>query len=104
MAIVCYMKEQSMKRSPVIPLFISVHVFCIILQIYKHSLFVQASYTKQKYELERENLLQQKQHLSQEMQTLKNHTHVKQYAQQKLKMDTLKLKQIKKLHDHETTI
>lgn len=90
-----------MKRSPIIPLFISVHVLCIVLQIYKHSLLVQASYTKQKYELERETLLQQKQQLTQEFQVLKNHANIKQYAQKQLNMDTLKLKQIKKINAHE---
>lgn len=90
-----------MKRSPIIPLFISVHLMCMVLQIYKHSLFVQASYTKQKCELERETLLQEKQQLTQTIQTLKNRTSIKQYAQAKLHMDTLKLKQIKRLNDHE---
>ena len=90
-----------MKRSPIIPLFIGAHLLCMVLQIYKHSLLVQASYTKQKYELERESLLQKKQLLTQEFQALKNRTNIKQYAQAKLHMDTLKLKQIKRLNDHE---
>jgi len=90
-----------MKRSPIIPLFIGVHLLCMVLQIYKHSLLVQASYTKQKYELERESLLQKKQFLTQEFQAMKNRTSIKQYAQTKLHMDTLKLKQIKRLNDHE---
>ncbi len=90
-----------MKKSPIIPLFISVHILCIVAQIYKHSLFVQASYTRQKYELERESLVQEKQNLTQELQRLKNRTAIKQYAQTELRMDTLKLKQIKRLSDHE---
>lgn len=76
-------------------------MLCIVAQIYKHSLLVQASYTKQNYELERESLLKEKQHLCQELQMLKNRAHIKQYAQTQLHMDTLKLKQIKRLHDHE---
>jgi len=93
-----------MKRSPIIPLFIGVHLLCMVLQIYKHSLFVQASYTKQKYELARESLLQEKQQLTQELQVLKNRTSIKQFAQAKLHMDTLKLKQIKRLPDHEAKL
>ena len=89
-----------MKRSPIIPLFIGIHLLCMVLQIYKHSLFVQASYAKQKYELEREALLQQKQHLTQELQILKNRTSIKQYAQAQ-HMNTLRLNQIKRLNDHE---
>lgn len=73
----------------------------MVLQIYKHSLFVQASYTKQKYDLERESLVQDKQRLTQELQVLKNRNSIKQYAQAKLQMDTLRLKQIKRLNDHE---
>lgn len=90
-----------MKRSPIIPVFIGVHLVCIVLQIYKHSLLVQASYAKQKYELARASLLQEKQQFTQELQALKNRTAIKQYAQTKLHMDTLKLKQIKRLNDHE---
>lgn len=72
----------------------------MVLQIYKHSLFVQASYTKQKYELERESLLQERQRLTQELQVLKNRNTIKQYAQSK-QMSTLRLNQIKRLNDHE---
>lgn len=90
-----------MKRSPIIPVFIGVHLVCIVLQIYKHSLLVQASYAKQKYELARASLLQEKQQFTQELQALKNRTAIKQYAEAKLHMDTLKLKQIKRLNDHE---
>jgi hypothetical protein len=90
-----------MKRSPIIPLFIGIHLLCMVLQIYKHSLFVQASYTKQKNELEREILIQEKQRLTQELQVLKNRNSIKQYAQAKLHMDTLRLKQIKRLNDNE---
>lgn len=90
-----------MKRSPIIPLFIGVHLLCMVLQIYKHSLFVQASYTKQKYEIDRESLVQDRQRLTQELQVLKNRNSIKQYAQTKLQMDTLRLKQIKRLNDHE---
>jgi cell division protein FtsL len=90
-----------MKRSPIIPLFIGVHLLCMVLQIYKHSLFVQASYTKQKYEHERETLTQEKQQLTQELQVLKNRSSIQKYAQTKLQMGTLRLKQIKRLNDHE---
>lgn len=93
-----------MKRLPIIPLFIGVHVICIVLHIYKHSLFVQASYTKQNYEREYESLQQEKQQLTQELQALKNRTNIKKYAQAELNMETLKLKQIKKLSDHEETL
>jgi hypothetical protein len=89
-----------MKRSPIIPLFIGVHLLCMVLQIYKHSLFVQASYTKQKNELDRESLIQERQRLTQELQVLKNRNSIKQYAQAK-QMKTLRLNQIKRLNDHE---
>lgn len=86
-----------MKRSFIIPLFIGVHILCIVAYIYKHSLYIQTSYKKQQYEQDIEQLLHKKEELTQQLQSLKNRTHIKQFAQTKLNMKPTFLKQIKKI-------
>ena len=85
-----------MKKTTFISLFITTHLCLIVLQIYKHSQFVQASYKNQKYEQEIESLVQQEQNWSQKFYATKNLKETKKYAVSH-NMQKIKLNQIKKL-------
>ncbi len=85
-----------MKKTTFISLFITTHLCLIVLQIYKHSQFVQASYKNQKYEQEIKSLVQQEQNLSQQLCAAKNLKETKEYAAAH-NMQKIKLNQIKKL-------
>ena len=78
-------------------IFISVNLIFIFLQIYKHSVFVKLSYEQQRLEQEQENLAKKKIDLIEKLHTNQRHKPVKDFAQNKLKMQRIKLKQIKRL-------
>jgi len=78
-------------------IFISVNLIFIFLQIYKHSVFVKLSYEQQRLEREQENLAKKKIDLIEKLHTNQRHKPVKDFAEDKLKMQRIKLKQIKRL-------
>ncbi len=77
--------------------FIFVNIVFIFLQIYKQSIFIKYTYQNQKLILRKEQLIQNKNELTQQLLILKNPTSIKNYAIKKLKMEKIKLNQIKKL-------
>lgn len=86
-----------MKRITFIVLFVATHIFFIFFQINKHNKKIQKTYLKQKYEIEKKELTQQIQELSQQLYQIKKRSSIKQFAEDTLKMGRVNLKQIKKL-------
>jgi hypothetical protein len=62
------------------------------------------SYRKQKAELTKENLVQKKRDLTQQLYALKSRAAVKEYAQQELNMEKVSIHHIKKLNLDEQTV
>lgn len=86
-----------MKRKTFIKIFIAVHIFFIVFQIYKHSNFVNLSYQKQQNEAKKLQLVQQIQNLKQRRSSFYQHNKIKKFAQKKLKLHKTKLSQLKKI-------
>ena len=86
-----------MKKLTLIIIFIGSHIIFIFLQIHKHSLFIKNSYQRQKNETVQESLLQKKQELLHNLHVLKEQSRVKQFAHENLDMDTVTLRQLKKI-------
>lgn len=86
-----------MKRNLFALLFVGTHIVFIILQIHRHTLYIQYSYQKQKNEKAYDNLLKEKEMLAYELHTLHNNETIKKYAQNDLGMMPTNLKQIKKV-------
>lgn len=86
-----------MKRNLFALLFIGTHIIFIVLQIHRHSLYIQYSYQKQKNEKMYENLLKEQEMLAYELHTLHNSETIKQYAQNELNMMPTNLRHIKKV-------
>ena len=84
-------------RSSTFVLFIGVNLFFIMALIYKNSLLVDVTYKKQAKEKEYASLCSSKKALKQRLYALQNKKAVKKFAQHKLKMKPLKLKDIKTL-------
>ncbi len=82
-------------------LFISIcilfHIFFAFFQIYKRTAVTQYSYEKQKIEGELAQLIYKKKLLSNEIESLKDRTALKDYAQEILFMKKIKLTTIKKI-------
>jgi hypothetical protein len=86
-----------MKKKKILGVFIGVHIAFIFLQIYKQSYLVQLTYEKQHHEKVKQELLEKKNHLTQQWYILQNRSAIKEYAQQELGMKKVALKQIKKI-------
>lgn len=86
-----------MKRNLFALLFVGTHIVFIILQIHRHTLYIQYSYQKQKNEKMYENLLKEQEMLAYELHTLHSNEAIKKYAQNDLGMMPTNLKQIKKV-------
>lgn len=86
-----------MKRLSFMFIFVTTQVFLIVLQIYKQSHRIQLFYEKQKNETYKAELLLKRQELTQQLYALKDHGRIKQYAEQELKMQPVKLGQIQKM-------
>jgi len=84
-----------MKRLTFIVLFVGVNVLFIFLQIDKKSKITDLSYQNQRKQREIDLLLHQKESLTNQLQSLKNPTAVKEYASKQLNMKKIKLSQIK---------
>lgn len=89
-----------MKKKTFIVLFLTVHVLFITLQIDKQSKMVKLSYAKQKKEQTFKVLLNEKQQLINQLHTLRNKQSIKAYAQNHLKMKSLKIKQVQRIPAH----
>ena len=86
-----------MKKSVLALLFIVVHILFIFVQIHKYSLLIRTSYKKQKNETKKIELKHKKEKLIHTLHTIKDKTRVQRYAQNKLNMQPIRLKQIRKL-------
>ncbi|HEV2601605.1 MAG TPA: hypothetical protein VGT41_04860 [Candidatus Babeliales bacterium] len=86
-----------MRNSHFIITFISAHVICIALQIYKSNCFIETSYRKQQYETTYQQLEQKKQELTYQLNTAKNVSTIRKFAQHELGMQPISLTQIKTL-------
>ena len=86
-----------MKRTVFALVFIGTHIIFIVLQVHRHSLYIQYSYQKQKNEKLYENLIKEKEMLTYELHTLHNNDAIKQYAQNKLGMIPTNLQHIKRI-------
>ncbi len=75
----------------------SVNIAIIFLIIYKQNLFIKYSFKNQELTKEIEKLDAKKESLTQELYTMQNPNHVKEYAKKQLGMDNLPIKRIHKL-------
>lgn len=86
-----------MQKKLFIGVFIGAHILFIALLIHKQNLFIDLSYKKQKLEQARCGLLENKKTLTQKLCVLKNHRQVQTYAKNHLGMESINMKQIRKL-------
>jgi cell division protein FtsB len=86
-----------MKRTVFALFFIGMHIIFIVLQIHRHTLYVQYCYQKQKNEKLYESLIKEKEILTYELHNLHNSTTIKEYAQNTLGMIPINLKHVKKV-------
>lgn len=85
-----------MKRSWFITLFISTHILFILLIIHKQNRFIDLSYQNQKKEKQKNELLNSKKELTNQLYAQANHSHIKTYAI-KNGMEPISLAQVKKI-------
>jgi uncharacterized membrane-anchored protein YhcB (DUF1043 family) len=90
-------QREKMRKKYFITLFIAFHIGFIALKIDKQSRFIKLSYEKQKLEIEKETLIQQKQELTHHLYALKKPSLVKRFAHEKLQMESLNLKRVKRI-------
>lgn len=86
-----------MKKKTFIGIFISVQLACATLYIHKQSILVKLSYQKQTQHEELKQLIAHKDRLTSKLCDLQNPKRVKHFAQEKLGMQPLALKKIKRL-------
>lgn len=82
-------------------IFGATHLVFVFLLIYRHTLYVRASFTLQKNERLLAQLKQEKQELTNKLYALQNHTTIQEFAQTNLQMQHIKLSQVVKIDDHE---
>ena len=73
------------------------HIFFAFFQIYKRTTLIKYSYEKQKIEFDLAELIHKKKLLSNEIESLKDRTALKNYAQEILSMQKIKLSTIKRI-------
>ncbi len=88
-----------MKKTIFITLFIVTHIGFLFLQIQKQMESVKESFRKQKNERTLTQLEQEKQALTNTLQSLQNKQEIKEFAQKKLHLQPISLTQIKRLSD-----
>lgn len=86
-----------MKKITFVSIFISTQIAFIFLQIFKHSQYIQHSFSKQQHEQKKEELLKEKEELTHQLYFLKKHSTIARYASRRLHMKKISLSQIKKL-------
>ena len=88
-----------MRPRTILLLFVAIQPVLIFFHIYRNNLSIRHTYTYQKRVAQRDNLLRKKEQLTQQLCNLQNQQKIKEYAQNFLGMEKVKLRQIKKL-DH----
>lgn len=86
-----------MRKNMFIATFIVAHVIFIFLQIHKHAQFIKQSYRKQKNEKLHDKLRKEKDILTHQLHSLQRHGTIKSYAQNKLNMVPMHIRQIKRV-------
>ena len=86
-----------MKKITFVSLFVAAQIAFIFLQIFKHSQYIQYSFSKQEHEQKKDELIKQKQKLTHQLYSLKKHSTIARYASRRLHMKKISLTQIKKL-------
>lgn len=86
-----------MKRATFIPLYIAAHIIGVVLHIHKHTLFIKESYTKQKNETLKSELIHKQQQITHQLYSLRDYAHISSYARTALHMQPIHINQIKKL-------
>jgi len=89
-----------MKCTPFMSLVIATHVLFILAHIYRHSQFVQESFTRQRSERLIESMRHKRQELASILYGLKDRSAIKEYAEQVLRMKPIALAQVKKLESN----
>lgn len=82
-------------------LFVGTHIVFVILLIHKQSYIVKLSFTKQRLEKKKLELIEQKKNLTNRLIALQNPSSIKQYASSRLGMRPVSLDRIKKLSKYE---
>ena len=90
-------KGVSMKKTIAITGFVGIQLLFITLAIYKETLLVKLSYQKQTYQEELKTLITSKEKLTSTLYDLQNPKRVKNLAQEKLGLQPIVLKKIKRL-------
>ena len=88
-----------LKKKTFVILFIVGHIIFIFFQIYNHTQYIQQTYKNQSYEKKHDILCREEQKLTQQLYTLKNRTTIKQFAQNRLHMQSNRLNQVKKIEE-----
>ena len=86
-----------MHKRTFISLFIIIHLGFIFLQIHKQSYLVELTYQKQKNEKIKQELIDQKNSLTQNWHLMQNRATIKKYAHENLSMKKIAFNQIKNL-------
>ncbi len=86
-----------LRKKTFVILFIAGHIIFIFLQIYNHTQYIQQTYKKQSYEKEHDILREEEQKLTQQLYALKDRTTIKQFAKNRLHMQSNRLNQVKKI-------
>ena len=89
-----------MNKTTFISIVVLANLLFIFLQIHKSSQFIKTSYQKQKIELVKNELVQEKELLTHKLYTLKNRSEIKKYAQTILKLRPIRFNQIKRLKNN----
>jgi cell division protein FtsL len=84
-------------KKPFVTLIIITHIAFVFMLIYRQTWFTTLSYKQQAAERQRNELVEKKEALTQQLYRLKNPQHVKKYATHTLGMKKISLKQVKKL-------
>lgn len=78
-------------------IFLGTQIALVLLYIYQKSYAIQLSYQKQKYEKYKNELINKKQSLEQDLYHIKDKKNIKQYALQHLKFKQIRLTDVKKI-------
>lgn len=90
-----------MHKKTFLSLFIGTHIVFVILLIHKQSYVVKLSFTKQRLEKKKLELIEQKKNLTNTLIALQNRSSIKEYASSRLGMAPISLDRIKKLSKYE---
>ena len=88
-----------MRSKTMLLLFVAIQPIFVFFHIYKNNISIRYNYTYQKRIALRDKLLKNKEQFTQRLCQLQNKQKIKEYAQNFLGMEKVKLRQIKKL-DH----